>query len=167
MPWQQEITDQSTAALFEGRLYTGSFVSRAVANNASVSVRVTAGLLTELLKIGFIGTGELQVDIYEGSTYSAAGTALTIQNRNLLSANSCAAAAHSNPTTSALGTYHYTRIIPAGSGQGQGGIRAGALSDDSYDFLMNPNSDLLFVITNISGAAADVNAVFTLSEMTS
>ena len=166
LPWYAQDGTLDTIALMQGRLFFSSSVSRAVANAATVSVQVTAGAQTEMLKMAIVATGECTVDAYEGTTYSAAGTALTIENRNLVSANVCAASAHLNPTVSVLGSYHFTQIVPAGSGPGAGGVRAGSVSPDSYSFLMAPNSDLLFVITNVSGAAADINALFSLSEMT-
>ena len=164
-PWHSYIEHPSDAALLQGLLFTGSIFQQALANAGVVSIRIKAGAKAELLKMAFLAMGECKVDIYEGTTYTANGTQETIENRNLGSANACNAIAYLNPTVNALGSYHFTQMIPASSAQGSGGVRAGSVSPDSFSFMMNANSDLLFQITNISGSAADVNAVFTLAEL--
>ena len=87
-----------------------------------------------------------ELQIFEGTTFSAAGTTLTPRNRRRSSSNSSVLIITHTPTITDDGTELLKVVIPAGSG-------AGFLEEIDLD----QNTVYLLRATNRGGGAADLN----------
>lgn len=87
-----------------------------------VAVTADNALIVSLADL-IIVTGETQMDVYIGTTFTDIGTALTMANRNGRSTNTPTLLTYHTPTVDAIGTKIYTTTW--GSGSKQGAVRDG------------------------------------------
>lgn len=85
--------------------------------------------------------GEMEIGLYEGTTVSANGTALTIVNRNRMSEKNPTMLLYTGPTVSDAGTLLDYNIV--GSGKSFGGRTRG-----EQELVLKPGTDYLFNIEN-------------------
>lgn len=164
--WLDQITNQSTKAILEGKLFCGGYVFSTLAAAGTALIHLTGGTKNSLVDVMINASGKCTVTPYKGTTYSAAGTALALNNRNIGSANVTDALLKHTPTVNVLGTACAPILVPGNTGGGGGtGIRVGSGFNDEYGFLLPAGADLLLEITNTSGAAIDVNPLIVLSEL--
>lgn len=164
--WHDKITSQATHALMEGKLFCGGHIFSAVAAAGTVLLRLTGGSKNALVDVLINASGKCQVTPSKGNTYSAAGTVLNFNNRNLGSANVTDAILRHTPTVDVAGTNCSPILIPGSTGGGGGtGLRVGSGFNDEYGFLLPAGADLLLSINNTSGGAIDVNPIIVLSEL--
>lgn len=164
--WINDITNQSTKAILDGKLFCGGYIFTALANAGTAYFRVRGGSVPSFVDILVAASGKCIVTPYKGTTYSANGTAVSMNNRNLGSANTTSVISEYTPTINVLGASCAPILIPGSTGGGGGtGVRVGSGFNDDYGFLLPAGGDILFGINNTSGAAIDANVIAVVSEL--
>jgi len=98
------------------------------------------------------GRGDIDILMYEGTTVSANGSALTPFNQNRESANTPNSAVYTGPTVTGVGTLIHTAWLPptgTGTGLSANGV---AGPSNGEEWMLAPNTNYLIRITNNSGA---------------
>lgn len=162
--WSNNLTGRQKA-LIDGKIFCGGYVFSAVANAAAVQARIKGGANAALVDVIVTAAGKALVQPYKDTTYTADGTSIPLNNRNLGSSNLATASAFYTPTVNALGTACAPTLVEGAVGTGAGGVRVGAESADDFGFLLPNGHDVLFTITNNSGAASDIGVLFFVSEL--
>ena len=104
-----------------------------------------------------VGAGDITIQGYEGATFSSAGTPLVPQNSNRNSSNTPCMAVSYTPTLTTDGVLIHTTWVPptaSGVGQTQSGM---ANVDAGEEWILKPNTNYLFRITNSSGSTIDLS----------
>ena len=104
------------AELHGGRTYICAHYYSGVADDANADLRITLGSNKELhitITVAVAGDGEIL--LYEGTTYTVAGTGITIYNRDRTSSNTSTAACRYTPTANVLGTELFHGYAPGGT----------------------------------------------------
>lgn len=102
------------------------------------------------------GKGDIDITLYEGTTTSADGTAVTsfVTNRN--SANTPDVVITHTPTVTGVGTAIHSAWIPptaTGVGQSAEGVRG---AEQGEEWLLKPSTKYLLRVTNNSGSTIDL-----------
>lgn len=137
-----------------GRFFSGSAYNASVANGANLDMLIQVGVQPFHAQFEVTSSGDATVRIYEGATFSAAGTAVTMSNHNRTSAKTFVGTVTSGPTITATGTQvNGTGLIPAGTkNQATGGAFG-----FGNEFVLKTSTNYLVRVTNDSGAAAKIN----------
>ena len=134
--------------VWEGCTYKASYVNTAVANTASVNILIQVPATLSLMHINhntFKTTGApFGIGVYEGPTFSAAGTAITPYNINRLSSNTSLVTITHTPTLTDDGTQIEADLIVGDKSAG------GDIEGYSEHFVFGPGN-FLFRATNNSG----------------
>lgn len=135
----------------EGRLFSCGYYSSSVANGASLDVLIqSSATLDTHITIICEAVGDAEMYIYEGTTVSAAGTAVTASNHNRQSSKVFDGTITHTPTITAIGTQiNGTGLLPAGTRASATGGETGF----SSEFILALNTKYLVRITNVSGSA--------------
>jgi hypothetical protein len=141
----------------EGRFFSGGYYNAALADAGTLDILVQLGAVETLHAIAqFSGGGDLTVDMYEGTTFSAAGTAFAMTNHNRSSSKVFAGTTTHTPTVTGVGTaLGPTMFVPGGAGGNSGGGSGGF----EKEFILKINTVYLLRITNVSGLARKVFAL--------
>ena len=127
----------------------GALHGAELANDASteILIQVGAGTGAHLVR-NVAANGDCEVFTTEGVSFSAAGTPLTIFNKNRNSTDTSTTTATHTPTGVTGGTSLPTKFLPGGPGKGSGG------QGDSYarELILKKSTNYSFVVTNRSGA---------------
>lgn len=132
-----------------------------------VTLATTSDTFVYLIQTGSIpihflfsvsASGEANFMIYEGTTFSAAGTAVTPINLNRTSANTLTLTTTHTPTVTTDGTLLATHHI------GTGRITGGSVASAS-EFVLATNEDYLLRVTT-EGNSNDIDMEFLLYEQT-
>lgn len=157
--------DPSHLAIHESRHYTASRVVDvagagtalyliACLSTATVGVHFAMNLITEL---------EAQIDIYEGTTVSANGTAVNIFNRNRKSGTnptgSGMVSIFHTPTVTADGTLIYTSHAGTQTGPGNQGGGSGFNTRGDSELILKDSTLYLVRITNAHATNANQVAI--------
>jgi len=151
----QETIDIVHKRVHEGRYFSGGYYNGTVADGASVNLLIQSSS-TQATHTKFTGSasGDCTFYIYEGTTFSAAGTAITVSNHNRTSSNVFSGTVTHTPTITADGTQL------DGIGFIAGGTKSSGSGGDfgfGNEFLLNASTNYLVRITNNSGGTAKVN----------
>lgn len=133
----------------EGRYFSGGCYEAALANSASLNILVQIGASsTYHARFAASCGGDSTLLIFEGCTFSAAGTAVTVSNHNRSSSKIFDGTVTCAPTLTTDGTQlNGTAFIPGGSrGQASGG--EGGFHNE---FILKVSTAYLLRITNNSG----------------
>jgi len=143
-----------------GDCFYGSKTSLALAAAGTFIVHINTSLTkTSHANIEVTAGAKGTIGIYAGTTYSAAGTAITIfNNSGLANTKTTTALAYSAPTETVRGTQIYDGILNATS------VDTLGVGQDSKKIIAK-NTDLLIVITNTSAGAADFGINFDFFEV--
>jgi len=117
-------------------------------NNATIEILLQVGALEIHLREFANASADATLEIFEGPTFSAAGTALPIINKNRRSSIVSTCTATHTPTTSDDGTELDTLYMPGGSG----GNASGASASFEVEWLLAANTNYLIRLTNVDGA---------------
>jgi hypothetical protein len=99
-------------------------------------------------------TGNSTVQLYEGTTFSVAGAAVSMTNHNRSSSKVFDATVTSGPTVTGVGTQiNGTGLIPAGDKHTGGGGEFGF----GNEFILAPSTNYLLRTTNVSGGAIKIS----------
>lgn len=142
-----------------GDCFYGSKRSVSLANNGTFMVHIVTSTTKKThANLEVTATGKATIDVYSGTTYTAAGTAVTIFPNNSSNVKSTSALAYHTPTTNVLGTQVYEGIVVANGtdvlGEGQDAKK-----------ILPFSTDILLVVTNTSGSAADYGINFDFYEV--
>jgi hypothetical protein len=143
--------------IHQGRYFSGGYYNAAVANNASIDLLLVLGAINNFhcVMSGAAG-GDSLLQIYENTTYSAAGTAVGMTNHNRSSAKVFDGAVTSMPTITAVGDQlNSTLFVPGG----QKAQSSGGEGTFSSEFVLKLSTAYLFRLTNISGAAKNMSVL--------
>jgi len=135
----------------EGKSYTANYLETALANDATMRLRFTAGAKAAHLIIQFNGGGLGVFNSYAGTTYSADGTLpdgvkLTSFKRAAYNPDATATLRYA-PTVNVLGAMRGNQVIPGGTGPQSTGAGTGS----RIESIISPNVDILLTLTNKSG----------------
>lgn len=138
----------------EGRYFSGGYYNASVANNGVIELILqTSSEQDTHTKVHVAAGGDATIQIYEGATFSNAGTSVAVSNHNRKSSKSFAGTLTHTPTLTGTGTQiNGTQFLPGG------GIIAsiGGEYDFSNEFILDNATTYLFRATNISGSATDM-----------
>jgi len=153
----------------EGVMFTVGYTWDGVADTNVVEYLVSVGSNKTLHSVlSAAGSGDFDLEIFEGTTTSADGTALTEFDHNRITANSSDAAFYRDPTVTADGTQLGPLIhLPGGAvGQGNKGSLVGAGGENTYDseIIFKTSTKYLIRLTNVAGAASDLLVLHTFYE---
>lgn len=164
-PATQTVIDSVHKHTHEGRYFSGGYYNAAVANGDTVDILIQAGTESTHAKFKAVCGGDSTLQVYEGATFSAAGTAVTMSNHNRGSAKAFDGTVTHTPTITGTGTQiNGTALIAAGvsGGGGGGGGSSGGRGSDSNsfasEFILAASTDYLVRITNNSGAATKIES---------
>lgn len=147
-------TDEIHANIHRGILFEATHVDLSVAASSSIEmlVQVDAGQSAHAL-INLETTGDATYELYEGTTFSAAGTAIDATNRNRESTNTAVTVVTHSPTVTDAGTRIDYHLRPGG-----GGPHAGGGSGMLYkEWVLRPGTAYLLRMTNINTSAHAVS----------
>lgn len=156
------IISEEHRMIHDGYMFSFSNTVSALANAAShdILIQCATGVIIHIVNVEYsIDDSPALLQLYEGTTFSAAGTGITMFNHSRLSSNTCDATVTHTPTVTSPGTLYHTRYLPdpgGPAGQSSGGIIAGG----DLEMVIGNNDNYLFRFTNNSGAAIDVGYHF-------
>jgi hypothetical protein len=145
------VQDEVHTSVHKGILFhAGRFVVALAADATIVLLIQVAAGQSAHMRFGLAAGGDTEVELFEGPTFSAAGTTITPLNRNRFSSNTAQTTITHTPTTSADGTELAHTMMPGGTGPAQSpGDTGGSFSE----WILKTGEDYLFRVTNRSGAA--------------
>ena len=141
----------------EGEFYSAGYLDEAVINDGTIEILLqTPADKTMHSYIKLIAGGDARFDVYEGTTFSAAGTAISPVNHNRSSANTCGCTVTHTPTITTDGTLIWSEYIAGGSG----GLTPGAVQNVSTEqAVFDSNAVYLFRLTNLAGTAQPLQII--------
>jgi len=155
----------------EGKLFGAGYYSSSVANNGAINVLLQTPVGTTAhvyLKVNVGGDAVFRA--FEGTTVSAAGTAITPIDHNRETANTATITVTHTPTITDDGTQLWEEFIPGGTssggGGGGGGSHPGAVATTlSEQIILKADETYLLRLTNISGGAQPEDITFSFYEV--
>lgn len=157
-------TDDITGALIvaelehtkvhSGEMFSVSHRFAAVANNGTADLRITVGASEPAhIKWNISSGGKIYLDIYEETTFTNLGAAVTPQNMNRLSSNTPDTTFGHTPTVNVIGISRYENVFGSNSNPV---ARAGEVIRQPVEWLLAPTKNYLIRVTNKSGADRDI-----------
>lgn len=138
----------------KGHYFSGGVYNASVADGATVELLLQiSSTSTFHAKITVAAGGDSTIQIYEGTTFSSAGSAVTMSNHNRSSATSFAGTVTLTPTVTLDGSQiNGTGYVAAGSKHSASGGDFGFGSE----FILAKSTNYLLRATNNSGGAAKI-----------
>ncbi len=136
----------------DGGMFQLDRVVEAVADDGTIELLVQVPAATQVhLRFAAAAAGDARISIFEGTTFSDAGTAMTAVNRNRVPTISTPGSVVTHtPTVTGDGTELSDVLIPGGSG----GNASGGTDDGFQEWILAASTDYLVRLKNISGGAA-------------
>lgn len=149
--------DYAHAKVHAGDFYTVSHLSTAVANGASLDILIITGSTYQLHSNFVVSAGgDAYFYIYEATTVSANGTALTPYNNLRSSSNAAEADFYYGPTVTGVGTQLYVDFLAGGGFFGAGGVSGGPIRAGT-ELDLKTSTNYLLRLTNTSGGSQDLS----------
>ena len=153
----REKIDVAHNNVHKGKFYTACNIFNSVANTSSAEVLIQVGSNKKLHFVkNCAAGGDAEVFLFEGTTFSAAGTSITAYNLNRSSSSTTDATITHTPTLTADGTQINCGFIPGGGIFGAGGSNGGPIRSGT-EIVLDVNTDYLIRLTNTSGGAQDMS----------
>ena len=150
--------DFAHSKVHAGDFYTVSKISNAVASSGTLEIFIITGSTYELhMNFNTSAGGDSEFYLFEGTTVSANGTALTPYNNNRVSSNTAEASFYHTPTITGDGTQLYVDFVPGGSGVFGAGGTAGGPIRSGTEVILKQSTNYLVRVTNTSGGAIDLS----------
>lgn len=148
------VIDIAHDQVHKGHYFSGGYYNSAVVNAGTVDILIQLnGTSTFHAKLTGTAGGDSTIQIYEGTTFSLAGSAITMSNHNRASTTSFAGTVTSIPTITAVGTQiNGTGYIAAGDKHSGGGGDFGF----GNEFILAKSTNYLVRVTNNSGSATKI-----------
>lgn len=145
-----------------GQYFSGGYYNSAVGagTNLDILIQASSTYYTHAI-FACSASVECTLFLYEDTTFSAAGTAVTMSNHNRASAKSFSGTVTHTPTVTGVGTQLNSTSYLHGGASGPGGSASpnGASFDGfTTEFILDLSTNYLFRITNISAGAARISA---------
>jgi hypothetical protein len=135
------------AHIHKGTFFPAGLASAALAGSASLELFViTPASGTHHVRFAATVGGESRAALFEATTVSANGAAITPQNRNRLSGNSASGQYFSAPTVTADGTPLFDGFISGGSG----GNAIGGNAASFEEWILAQSTSYLVRVTNVT-----------------
>lgn len=148
-PPNKEIIDYSHQKVHEGRFFSGGFYNSAVADTASINLLIQNSTYYSHVKITIASSGDALLYIFEDTTFSNAGTTVSMVNHNRASAKVFSGTVTHTPTITGDGTQlNGPSLLPAGTKHAGGGGDSGFANE----IILDLNTNYLFRLTNVSGS---------------
>lgn len=150
-PVSGESIDYTHHKVHEGKFFSGAYYNSSVANGATIEILIQVGSTSTFhMKFAATAGGDSTVQLYEGTTFSAAGTAVTMSNHNRASANSFSGTITHTPTLTLAGTQiNGTGYVTGGDKHTGSGGEFGF----NNEFVLSKSTNYLLRLTNNSGSA--------------
>lgn len=153
--WTNEVI---TTTVVHHRIHQGTFFATdafdtALADNAFLQVLLRPGSRTPHIRHLAHGGGDMILRLYEGATFSAAGSALTAVNKNRRSSRTAQMQLSTGPTITDKGTVLSGILLPGGTGGFFGGGSPGGEAAGFEEWVLDPELDYLVELENIAGTA--------------
>jgi hypothetical protein len=146
------LIDTAHSYIHRGLFYIVSRYYAAVPMGGTADMRIQVGAtLNPHITISVAAGANATINIYEGTTYTAPGTALIVYSRNRETFGIGETSAFHTPTVLLLGPSIYNAFIPGGSKQSA----VGSVRSNSQEWVFEHPWDYLIRVTNVSAAAAD------------
>lgn len=150
----QVTTDAPHYELHEGEMRVGSSIFRALADGAVTAMALKVGSEQIHLVFGLAVSGESEWFIFEGSTYSATGTAGILRNPNRTKTDATEELVFVGPSLAVSGTLLAQGLIPGTTGPG-GRDTSGGVIRSGAEWVFKPDTWYSLVLLNASGGAID------------
>lgn len=136
--------------LYNGWLFSTCHQSSGVADDGYLDVRITVGAEKNCrIFMRLRAEGKAYTSLYEGTTFSAAGTLVPAQNDNRDSANTATTEVRYNPTIDAIGDQICSDLMPGLIG-----------SVEESNIILKKDTEYLLRIQNKGGTTKDLGFVF-------
>ena len=153
--------DKVHKEVHEGEHFTATYLSAAVANNASLDIHIVTGAAKvphTIIEVDVDGKSHLF--LYETITTSGNGTGVTPYNNNRNSALTATTAVYHTPTVTGTGTLIKNILIPGGTKQAV----VGSSGSTRTEWILKASTKYLLRVTNKSGSAIDISAALKFYE---
>lgn len=136
-----------SANVHRGKLFDVTFVDQSIASSGTLEVLIQTGTSKVHLDFSVSGGGNGLLQIFEGPTITAAGTALTAYNKNRSSSTTLLSTVTHTPTLSADGTKIDEELVLGGSGpHASGGEGGGGFTE----WILAASTAYLFRVENLN-----------------
>lgn len=143
--------DAEHAYFYLGKFFDVHHYNNSLGNGAGLNILFDIGTTTGYIHLSLISatvsSGPCRVFLFENTTVSALGTALSVINLNRASSNVSAIAVYHTPTITSDGTDIHSDFMPLGKDQGGSNIAAGY----ENHMVLKPNTKYMFRVLNESG----------------
>jgi len=149
--------------IHQGTMYAAGYHDMAVADNASIEllIQIDASLHAHTLMSVAVG-GDSEAYLFEGTTFSNAGTSITPTNKNRTSANVASTTVSHSPTLTLDGTQIAAGLIPGGTKAQSGGGTGSSFAE----WLLENSETYLIRLTNRAGNSQPLGIVIDFYEAT-
>lgn len=134
----------------KGRMFTTAHYNSSLANAGVINLLIQVGAIPAHMRLSLTASGLSTAELFEGTTFSNAGTAMAEVNKNRASATTATTAVTHTPTITLDGTSLGVTLVPGGAGP----HAVGAQVESFEEWLLAANTKYLLRVTNISGSAA-------------
>lgn len=144
-----ETIDTTHKMVHAGKYFSGGYYNASIADTTTIALLIQNGASVTHAVLSSTMGGESKIEFFEGTTFSAAGTAVTMSNHNRSSATTFVGTVTSQPTVTANGTQiNGTGLIPGG---GKNAAVGGSFDGFGSEFDFAINTNYLVLVTNVSG----------------
>ena len=152
--WQLVTIPHTHHVVHDGRSFQVWYWEEDIADDGVIEIllRTSSDPAHAIYDVG--AGGDAVASLIENPTVNAAGTALTEYNLNRTSTATANTTTFHTPTVAA-GTELVAQYLPGGAGPQAGG---GQVQSDS-EWVLKPNEDYVFRVTNISGQAQTLGII--------
>ena len=142
----------------DGFMFHVSYKHETIVNGGTedILLKVPAGSFPHLNRVNVnAGAGDININLYEATTVSADGTALSVHNTNRNSTNVSAMLVYNAPTVTDVGTeIHHQWIPPSATGTGLS-VDGITNAEQGEEWLLAQNENYLIRLENTSGNTID------------
>lgn len=139
----------------EGRYFSGGYYNAAVADTNTIQLLVQTTAEVTHAVFNATSSGDAYIQLFEGATVSAAGTAVTMSNHNRQSTKVFGGTVTHTPTVTGTGTQvNGTSLMPGGTKSAGSG---GEFDGFGAEFVLAASTIYLFRVTNVAGGNAKMD----------
>lgn len=143
--------------IHKGKYFSGGYYNSALAAAGTLDILIQASS-AHYTHAQFVASasGDCTVQLYEDTTFSAAGTAVDMSNHNRSSASVFSGTVTHTPTVTSVGTaINGMMLLPGGTKHSGGGADAGF----NNEFVLDKSTNYLLRVTNVSGITIKISAM--------
>jgi hypothetical protein len=152
--------DEIHSSIHKGRMFSSGYHSMSVADNADIEILVQVGATAAHALLSVAVGGDAEAELYEGTTFSGAGTAATPVNKNRFSATAATTTVTHTPTLTLDGTLLASGYIPGGTKAQSGGGTGSSFAE----WVLQTSTDYLIRLINRAGSTQPLGIVIDFYE---